>query len=115
VVEFRLSGFRLCGTGASFIHRSRQGEEKFGLVTDQLLHVTCKLAYALLLGFGEVLVKEIRLRVCAAWAAGGRCFHDMSFSMRSGVGVNRALREMIHESRMRRIGHSHLFFSRLRT
>ena len=31
-----------------------KGEEKFGLVTDQLLHVACKLAYALLLGYGVV-------------------------------------------------------------
>ena len=29
-----------------------KGEEKFGLVADQLLHVGCKLAYALLLGYG---------------------------------------------------------------
>jgi hypothetical protein len=33
-----------------------KGEEKFGLVTDQLLHVACKLAYALLLGFGVIAV-----------------------------------------------------------
>ncbi len=33
-----------------------KGEEKFGLVTDQLLHVACKLAYALLLGYGVVAV-----------------------------------------------------------
>lgn len=29
-----------------------KGEEKFGLVTDQLLHLACKLAYALLLFHG---------------------------------------------------------------
>jgi hypothetical protein len=33
-----------------------KGEEKFGLVTDQLLHVACKLAYALLLGYSVVSV-----------------------------------------------------------
>ena len=33
-----------------------KGEEKFGLVTDQLLHVGCKLAYALLLGYGVIAV-----------------------------------------------------------
>jgi hypothetical protein len=31
-----------------------KGEGKFGLVTDQLLHVACKLAYALVLGFGLI-------------------------------------------------------------
>jgi hypothetical protein len=29
-----------------------KGEDKFGLVTDQLLHVSCKLAYAVLLAGG---------------------------------------------------------------
>ena len=29
-----------------------KGEEKFGLVTDQLLHLACKLAYALMLAYG---------------------------------------------------------------
>ncbi len=32
-----------------------KGEEKFGLVTDQLLHVNCKLAYTLLIVFGVTL------------------------------------------------------------
>ncbi len=29
-----------------------KGEEKFGLIADQLLHVGCKLAYALVLAYG---------------------------------------------------------------
>ena len=29
-----------------------KGEEKFGLVADQLMHVACKLAYALVLTYG---------------------------------------------------------------
>jgi hypothetical protein len=33
-----------------------KGEEKFGIVTDQLLHVACKLAYALVLGYGMIAV-----------------------------------------------------------
>ena len=32
-----------------------KGEEKFGLATDQILHLTCKLAYALLLTTGGFL------------------------------------------------------------
>lgn len=32
-----------------------KGEEKFGLVADQILHVACKLAYALVLGYGWAL------------------------------------------------------------
>jgi hypothetical protein len=31
-----------------------KGEGKFGLVADQLLHLSCKLAYALLLGYGVI-------------------------------------------------------------
>jgi hypothetical protein len=31
-----------------------KGEEKFGLVADQLLHVACKLGYTLLLGYGLI-------------------------------------------------------------
>jgi hypothetical protein len=33
-----------------------KGEGKFGLVADQLLHLACKLAYALLLGYGVIAV-----------------------------------------------------------
>jgi hypothetical protein len=29
-----------------------KGEEKFGLVTDQMFHLVCKLAYVLILGMG---------------------------------------------------------------
>ncbi len=29
-----------------------KGEEKFGLVADQMMHVSCKLAYALLITYG---------------------------------------------------------------
>lgn len=31
-----------------------KGEEKFGLVADQLMHVACKLAYALVLYYGWI-------------------------------------------------------------
>ena len=31
-----------------------KGEEKFGLIADQMLHLACKLAYALLLGYSIV-------------------------------------------------------------
>lgn len=33
-----------------------KGEEKFGLVADQLLHLACKLAYCLVLGYGLIPV-----------------------------------------------------------
>ena len=31
-----------------------KGEQKIGIITDQLLHVGCKLVYAVLLGYGIV-------------------------------------------------------------
>jgi hypothetical protein len=31
-----------------------KGEGKFGLIADQLLHLACKLAYAMLLGYGVI-------------------------------------------------------------
>jgi hypothetical protein len=52
-----VSGSLVLGCVEMFLHALidfGKGEERFGLVADQLMHVSCKLAYTLMLFYGWV-------------------------------------------------------------